>query len=250
MPGGVRLIAVAFGFMTRLPVPHVEMRDGDLARASMLFPLVGLVVAALGIGVRSVLAPLVGLGPAAVAAVLTATLVTGAFHEDGLADAADGIWGGHQPAERLRIMRDSRLGTYGTVALIAAFALRFALLVPASRAVFAAALICGHVLGRAAGPVLVRLLPALHDSSSAGIAEGPPPAGLAVAAVLVAAPLGLAAGAAAIATVLVGAAAMLGCGVLCRRRLGGVTGDAIGATTVVVEVAAIATVVAWFNVVG
>lgn len=244
MRDGMRLLVVAFGFLTRLPVPHVELRDDDLTRASALFGLVGLVVAALGVALRLaagwVWGPVVG----GVVGILTVTLVTGAFHEDGLADAADGLWGGWEPAERLRIMRDSRLGTYGTVALLAVFALRFALLVPLAPAAFAVALVCGHVLGRAAGPVLVHLLPALPDSSSAAIAGPLGRTGRLVTMIVVIVPVTLAAGMVAVPLVAVALAVTAACAMVFRRRLGGVTGDAIGATTVLVEVATIATVAA------
>lgn len=243
VPEWLRLPALAFGFMTRLPVPHVDIGDGDLTRASALFPLVGLVVAAIGVAVDQVVAFVLGPVVGAVAGVLAVTVVTGAFHEDGLADAADGLWGGWEPPERLRIMRDSRLGTYGTVALIGVFALRFALLVPAAPRTFAVALICGHVVGRAAGPVLVTLLPAVTDSSSAGIAGRLGPALWALAGGLVVAPVTLAAGAVTVPVLAVAAAVVLACARLLRRRLGGVTGDGIGATTVLVEVGVIAVVV-------
>ncbi len=240
----LRLLAVAFAFLTRLPVPHVEPRRGDLTRASTLFGVVGLAVATLGVAVR-LLAELVW-GPAvgAVAGVLAITLATGAFHEDGLADTADGLWGGWDPAERLRIMRDSRLGAYGTIALIMAFAVRFVLLVPAAPATFAVALVCGHVLGRAAGPVLVHVLPVPEASSSADIAGRLGRGGRVAMAAVVIGPVAVAAGVLAVPVTAVALVVALACARLYRRRLGGVTGDAIGATTVVVEIAVIATVVA------
>ncbi len=244
MRDGLRLMAVAFGFLTRLPVPRVEVRDGDLTRSSTLFGVVGLTVAALGVAARLlagwVWGPVVG----AVAGVFAITLATGAFHEDGLADTADGLWGGWEPAGRLRIMRDSRLGTYGTVALIMAFAVRFALLIPTSPATFAVALLCGHVLGRAAGPVLVHLLPVPADSSSADIAGRVGPAGRLVTAALVIVPVAVAAGLLALPLIIVALLVTVACAGVYRRRLGGVTGDAIGATTVLIELAVIATVVA------
>jgi adenosylcobinamide-GDP ribazoletransferase len=237
-----RLLAIAFGFMTRLPVPHVDVRDGDLTRASAAFPLVGLAVAAVAVAVRHVTGLVWGPVTGTVVAVLSATAVTGAFHEDGLADTADGLSGGWEPEERVRIMRDSRLGTYGTIALIALFAVRLALLAGLSIATFAVAMVCGHVLGRAAGPVLVSRLPALADSSSAGIAGR---LGRGATAVVVAAtviPVVVAAGVLAPALLVVAGGVVAACAVLYRRRLGGVTGDAIGATTVLVEVAVIAAV--------
>jgi adenosylcobinamide-GDP ribazoletransferase len=239
-----RLLAIAFGFMTRLPVPHVDVRGGDLTRASAAFPLVGLVVAATAIAVRHLTGLVWGPVIGTVTAVLSATIVTGAFHEDGLADTADGLWGGWDPEERLRIMRDSRLGTYGTVALIAVFALRLALLAGLSIGTFAVAMVCGHVLGRAAGPVLVTRLPALPDSSSAAIAGRLGPGATAIAALATLVPVALAAGAFAPVLLAVAAVVVLACGALFRRRLGGVTGDAIGATTVLVELAVIAAVAA------
>lgn len=241
----MRLLAVAFGFLTRLPVPHVEVRDGDLTRASALFGLVGLVVAALGVGVRLLVGWVWGPVVGGVVGVLTVTLCTGAFHEDGLADTADGLWGGWEPAERLRIMRDSRLGTYGTVALLAVFALRFALLVPLQPVTFAVGMVCGHVLGRAAGPVLVGLLPALPQSSGAAIAGQLGRRGWLVYLLVVIVPVTLAAGLLVVPLVAVAVAVIAGCAVVFRQRLGGVTGDAIGATTVLVEVATIATVAAF-----
>ncbi|HEX8927721.1 MAG TPA: adenosylcobinamide-GDP ribazoletransferase, partial [Actinomycetota bacterium] len=146
----------------------------DLRRASALFPLVGLGVAGVGVAARAAVAPLWGTTVATVAAVVAMVLATGAFHEDGLADTADGLWGGWTPAERLAIMRDSRIGTYGTVALIAAFSLRLALLLPLGLADFARALACAHVLARASSLLLAHLLPA---ADAAPRAEQPPRVG-------------------------------------------------------------------------
>ncbi len=244
MRDAVRAVVVAFGFLTRLPVPPVVVREGDLTRASSVFGLVGLVVAAIGVAVRVgaawVWGPVVG----AVAGVLAIAVVTGAFHEDGLADAADGLWGGWEPEQRLRIMRDSRLGTYGALALIGCFALRFALLVPVDAGTYAVALLCGHVLGRAAGPVLVTVLPPLTDSASAAIAGPQPLAGRAVTAVVVLTPVVLTAGVLTVPVLATAAVVTAACAVTLRRRLGGVTGDGIGATTVLIEIAVVAVVVA------
>jgi adenosylcobinamide-GDP ribazoletransferase len=246
----MRRTAVAFVFMTRLPVPRVESRDGDLRHASVLFPLVGLVVATLGVAARALVEPLWGPAAGTVAGVLTVVAATGAFHEDGLADSADGLWGGWEPEQRLAIMRDSRLGTYGTIALLAVFALRFALLVPVPLGMFAAALVSGHVLGRASVLLMVRLAPAVPGSSAADMAEPVGTGPVAVAAVLTIGPVAVAAGVAAILLLLVTAVMTLGAARLFNRRLGGVTGDTLGATIVVVELAAIATMTAWQGISG
>lgn len=239
-----RLLAVALRFLTRLPVPPVAERTGDLARARTFFPLVGVVVAAFGIAVRATLEPLLGPLAATVAAVLATVAVTGALHEDALADTFDGLWGAATPQRRLEIMRDSRLGTYGTVALIGSLLLRIALLAPLDLSGLARAMTVGHTLGRASSLVAVRLAP-LADASSADQVAGPVSrlgavtAAVTVAAVVFAAlgpwaPVPLLAGAA-------GGAALLGIAV---RRLGGISGDVLGAVNQVTHLTAMAAVVA------
>lgn len=163
-----RLFAVALQFLTRLPLPRLEFQRDDLRRASALFPLVGVVVAGVGTGLRAALEPLWGEGVATVAALVAMIAVTGALHEDGLADTADGLWGGWDPARRLAIMRDSRIGTYGAVALIMTLGLRASLLLPLGLADFARAVACGHVLGRASTLLLVRLLPVATPPAARG----------------------------------------------------------------------------------
>jgi adenosylcobinamide-GDP ribazoletransferase len=291
----LRLLAVAVGFLTRAPVPRIDVEADDLRRASAFFPLVGLGVAGAGVAVRAAVEPLWGNGVATIAAIAAMIAVTGAFHEDGLADTADGLWGGWDPAARLAIMRDSRIGTYGTIALITALGLRASLLLPLGLADFARAVACGHVLGRASTLLLARLLPAAPGSpETSAEPEGPPtdgrvgslptdgrvggpPAeplvtreaaragqtasggrprlgasvvgalsawGVAVAVVVVAATLGLAVGPWAPLPLAAGLVVCLGCARLFRRRLEGISGDALGAANQVVDLAAVAVVVA------
>jgi adenosylcobinamide-GDP ribazoletransferase len=241
----MRTTAVAFAFLTRLPVPSVAPREGDLTRASALFPLVGLVVATLAVAARALAEPLWGPAAGAVAGVFTAVAVTGAFHEDGLADTADGLWGGWDPEQRLAIMRDSRLGTYGTIALLGLFAARIALLAAVPLEAFAVAMVCGHVLGRAAPLVLVRSAPTVPGRSGVQIAGPLPLPGAVIAAVVTLAVPFVAAGLAAVPALAIAAVVTFAAAWLFRRRLGGVTGDTLGATTVVVEVGVIAAVLAW-----
>src|SRR5687768_6108501 len=128
MTEAARLFAVAVQFLTRLPVPAIRVDDGDLRRASMFFPLIGILVAGVGLGVRAGTEWALGASVATVLALTAMVAVTGAFHEDGLADTVDGVWGGWTPQRRIEIMRDSRLGTYGAVALFSSLALRYTLL--------------------------------------------------------------------------------------------------------------------------
>src|SRR6266536_2586979 len=220
----LRLFAVAVGFLTRVPVPQTDIRVDDLRRASAFFPLVGLGVAGVGVAVRAAFEPIWGSGVATLAAIAAMILVTGAFHEDGLADTADGLWGGWDPAARLAIMRDSRIGTYGAVALIIVIALRAG--TPATAGVDGEALLGGR---RRLGVSVVGPLGAQ---------------GIGVAAAVVAATLGLAARAWAPIPLAAGLVVCLGCARLFRRRLGGITGDAFGAANQVVELAAVAAIVA------
>jgi adenosylcobinamide-GDP ribazoletransferase len=111
----------AIAFLTRLPVGGGALTARQLSRAALWFPAVGLLVGGVMGGVRALAGTVLDPGPATALAVLAAMLVTGALHEDGLADAADAI-GAHVPRERrLEILRDSRVGTYGALALVFAY---------------------------------------------------------------------------------------------------------------------------------
>jgi adenosylcobinamide-GDP ribazoletransferase len=244
MGESLRLTAVALQFLTRLPVPQIRVDDGDLHRASAAFPLVGVVVAGVGIAVRGGVGLLWGPVVGTVAAVAAMVAVTGAFHEDGLADTADGLWGGWDPQQRIAIMRDSRIGTYGTVALLGALALRVSLLAALPLGPFAAAVLCGAVLGRASTLLLVRLLPAAAAGSGASVVGPLRAGGSAVALGTVVVVLVAAAGVWSPLVLGAGLVVVAACRRLFRRRLGGITGDSLGATNQLVEIAAIAVVAA------
>jgi adenosylcobinamide-GDP ribazoletransferase len=243
-PTPVRLLLVAARFLTRLPLPDVGVQPGDLRRSAPAFPLVGLVVAGVGIAVRAAAGPLLGPVAATVLACAAMVALTGALHEDGLADTFDGLWGGWDAERRLAIMRDSAVGTYGVLALVTVFGLRVALLAPLGLGDFARAVVCGHVLGRAAIVVLAALLPPAAPGRGAEATGRPGPVGASVAALTVALAVGLAVTwwapvVAAVALAVTGA-----CALLFRRRLGGVTGDTLGAACQLVEVAAVVAVAA------
>jgi adenosylcobinamide-GDP ribazoletransferase len=245
--GPLRLLAAAVALLTRLPAGG-EVSPTDLPRATAAFPAVGALVAGVAVAVRAGGEPLVGASAATVAAVLAVVAVTGALHEDGLADVADGLWGGRDPAARLAIMRDSHVGAYGVIALVGALGLQVTVLAPLSVPAFAGAAVAGHVLSRAAVPVLARwVAPADGSGLGAGVAGGPGWVGwLAVAVVAVGATTGAAAAAAhagwAPVPLVAGGLAAWAVGVVLCRRVGGITGDGYGAMIVVVQVVAMASI--------
>ncbi len=221
----------AVQFMTRLPVPGwVGHGPGQLERAARYFPLAGLLVGALGAAVlgtaRVGLPPLVaaGLAVAAVAA------LTGALHEDGLADTADGLLGGWTRDDALRIMKDSRIGAFGAAALVLALGLKVAALAGLP----ALAWVASSAASRLAPVCVMALLPYARqvDAKSAAVAAGP--GGLAVAALCGLLPL-LLLGWRALPALVLAAALTVGLALWFRRRLGGYTGDCLGAVQQVTE---------------
>ncbi len=241
----LRSAAVALQLLTRIPVRLATVTDLDLRRSCVFFPAVGLVVAAAGVLTRYAMAGPLGRPAATVLAVAVMVVITGAFHEDGLADSADGLWGGWTPERRIEIMRDSRLGTYGGAALCLSLLLRVALLAPLTLEVFAAAVVAGHVLGRAAGVLLAGVLPPVADQGLGAKVIGPRDAGTWVAVGLQSVAVAAwAVGRSLWLPLLVALLAVLFVRRLARRKLGGLTGDLLGAVNQVAHIGVMAAVVA------
>ena len=229
----------AVAFFTRIPVATSPADEWSLAEASWAFPLVGAGIGAVAALVFLV-AQLARLGdwPSALLAVLSGLLLTGALHEDGLADTADGIFGGNDRDHQLAIMRDSRHGTFAVLALVLSVGLRAAALAQIGSVVFAGlALIAAHAISRALLPVAMWRLP-LARTQGLGAEAGRPRPPMVLAGVLIALAIGATAlgplhglVAMAAATVAVGAA-----GALAQRRIGGYTGDVLGAFQQITEV--------------
>ena len=234
MIGDLRL---ALAFLTRIPA-HDPARPFDaarLSRAALWFPAVGLVVGGIMGAVRVGADLVLAAGPATLLAMLAAVVVTGGFHEDGLADASDGM-GAHVSRERrLEIFKDSRVGTYGALAAVFMVLFPYAVLVPLDGSEFVRAALAGHVLGRWSTLPQSLLLPPAAGQGSGGLVRASAPVvlgGTAFAAGLTLLTGGLVAGAIALAT----AVALTGLGgTYFRARLGGVTGDTFGAVNKVVE---------------
>lgn len=160
-------VVVAFAFLTRLPIHH---RDGvSLHRSARWFPLVGAVVGCIGGGSFWLAAQRLPGLPSAVIALLVTVLVTGGFHQDGLADIADGLVGGWTPEDRLRILKDSRHGTYGVLAIVLQSLLQVSLLSTMSARDGFVALVCAHTLARLA-PVALMFTKAAPGQAGMGTA--------------------------------------------------------------------------------
>jgi adenosylcobinamide-GDP ribazoletransferase len=229
------------------PVDAAARASAFLARGAGLFPLIGVFVgtaAALGL-----LASFhVGLHPLACAlvALATAALVTGALHEDGLADFFDGLGAGRSRDNRLRAMDDSHLGSCGALALIFAVGVRAAMLSGLfSPDTAALAVICGAAVSRAVLPGLMRWLPPAKGDGLAAAAGRPEPTQVALAVLIALAAALLCVGfwgaVSALAAALVAAAIV---GLAAQRLLGGKTGDVLGAAQVIAEIAVIAAIAA------
>lgn len=236
----------AFVFFSRLPVGGFPYRASDWHWAPAHLPLVGAVV---GAGSAAVLAlgGALGLGPLlrAVLAVAASVWLTGALHEDGLADSADGLGGGGDRERVLAIMKDSRIGSYGAIALGLALLARVAALseLPAS-AWFA--LVAVHVGARVAPVWLLCALPYVNDRADAksqGLfrpraLHGAVALGWSLSVAMVAVALGGLPARAALAAVLAPLVLVPLLASYFRRRVGGVTGDLLGAAEQLAEVAA------------
>jgi adenosylcobinamide-GDP ribazoletransferase len=230
---------VALAFLTRLPVRQGQVwRDADLAGSVPLFPLVGALIGLAG-GLAYALALGLGLPPWPAAALALATSIgaTGALHEDGLADVADGWGGGRTREDKLRIMRDPRIGSYGTIALTLALLARAGALVAlADPLQVMTALITAGAVSRAALPPVMIGLPQARSDGLAALAGRPHPLRATAAALIAALAAAALLGPSAPAALVAGAVGALAVALLARHQIGGYTGDVLGAVQQLAEV--------------
>lgn len=223
-------LRTAFALLTRVPVPLREPVP-DVSRATPFFPLVGAFIgSAVGlVAWGAIEAGVPRLGAAALAMV-TGILLTGALHEDGLADVADGFGGGYGRARKLEIMRDSRLGTYGTLALVLASLMKASAIAALNPARLLPVLVAAYAIPRAAMVVTTMWLPPARTDGMAASA-GPTALRHAFAAMAIGIGIGAAFLSACDLAIAV-SAALLGGGAIAtvaRWQIGGRTGDVIGA---------------------
>ena len=231
-------LRVALALLTRLPLPlSAETFAAHKTRAFWAYPLAGLVVAMLATLVGGT-ALWISLPPWGAAGLMLATqiIVTGALHEDGLADSADGLWGGWDRSRRLEIMKDSHIGSYGVLALVLSVLIRAACLAACADAganalIFAA--FASAPLSRAACIAVMYTLPNARDTGLSVSAGRPSKAHLAAAITI-----------GALACLIYGTltalvlAALITAAVhqIARIKIGGQTGDILGATQQLTEI--------------
>ena len=239
-------LTASLRFLTRLPIPGRPTTAAQISRAVGWFPLVGALVglATAGVhvlGLRLWPAPL-----AAVVAVAFGLMLTGGFHEDGATDAADGLGGGWSPERVLEIMKDSRIGAYGTMALWALLTLRWAALVALDRRALLA-LPLAMAWGRWSSVALLRALPALGQGLAKELRHDTGLGPLLAASLLVVL-LNLAAMALGLHDLWKPAAAagitLLAWTFYLKHTLGGQSGDLLGAGNQLVEAAVLLTLLA------
>ena len=238
-------LRAAIGLLTRLPLPQsaTPLRG---AAAAWAWPVAGVLIGALAAMVAAV-ALFLGLPPAVAAALTLAAqaMLTGAMHEDGLADSADGLWGGWDKARRLEIMKDSHIGSYGVLALLLITLARWSAL----SSLLAMGGHLGGILAVAAvsRAPMVALMAWLPNARSSGLSHsvGRPDAKAAGLASVIALVICFAlSGWHAIGMVAFVASVTLGVGLVARAKIGGQTGDILGAAQQLAEAAALCALVA------
>ena len=233
-------LRTATAFLTRLPMPHpTGPMPQNFVRAHRLFPLVGAGIGA-AVGLLCLGLRMIGVPDLAAAALAlgASAILTGALHEDGLADVADGFGGGRDLASKLEIMRDSRLGTYGALILMVSFVTKLSALATLSDAVVVQSMIAAHALGRGVLPAMSMSLDYARKDGLARNAGRPDAAtaGLALVFACVVALLTLSWTNAFLAA-LVAAIAAAGMAWLAQRQIDGQTGDVLGGAEQLAETA-------------
>ena len=249
LPAPLADILIALRFFSRLPLPatprEIALGSRGLVQAVPVVPIAGAIIGVVPALVL-VAASAGGLPPsiAAPLAIATLVVVTGALHEDGLADCADGFGGGHSRARKLEIMRDSRIGTFGGCAIALSLYLRAAsLAVIAGHSVMlaAAVLVASAAVARTLCLLPLTILPAARidgvGAAAGAIDRGRYGVALGVAVVIgfLPAVCGASLGRVAFALIAAALAALAVCGIA-RRQVGGQTGDVAGAAQQIAEI--------------
>ena len=246
---------LALRFFTRLPIPNWFSKDQDqtpkLNEAIIAFPIAGLLIGIIPALVWYVTSQFLSPFLAATLAVFMGTLITGALHEDGLADCADGLGATHEKERALEIMRDSTIGTYGTVALIFSFIIRISALASLSAMNGLIAILIAHAVARATMSIAIHSAKYIRASGLGdAVSEGADKtdflititAGLLIT-ILPSFGAGILGAFAAFVLAMFTAWAFLQ---FLKSRLGGYTGDGLGAMEQIAEITVLTTLAAFW----
>ena len=235
-----KLFLSAVAFLTRLPVaPAMQADPEGLSSSAVFFPLVGLLVSVVPVVMNRLFSKIVAYDVVIVLVLVFLVAVTGGLHEDALADAADGFGGGWGKDQILNIMRDSRVGSFGALAIALGLLARFVFLsnIPPPR--FDCYLVAGQVTCRWTALPLAFFLPPAREQSGQGarVAGKITIFTLTTGTLLTVAIVGMALGVKALWVMLAAVMITVASGAYYRQRIGGVTGDCLGATIQITEVA-------------
>jgi adenosylcobinamide-GDP ribazoletransferase len=234
----VSLFLVAVAFLTRLPVPRtIQNAPDSLARSVAFFPLVGLLVSVGAVILNHVFSRYVPHDVVVVIILVFLVVITGGLHEDALADAADGFGGGWEKDRILSIMRDSRTGSFGALAIALGLLVRFVFMTNLPIEMFDRYLIAGQVTSRWTTLPLAFFLPPAREGSGHGVLVASKVTGfsLVMGTIFAVAILGAALGTKALWPFLAAIAITAASGAYYHRRIGGITGDCLGATNQIAE---------------
>lgn len=247
-------LLAAIRFFTRIPLPAgwndwVGHSAEQLAHAPRYLPLIGVMVGTVGAMTTEIAAMALPMTVAIVLGMAATILVTGAFHEDGLADSADGFGGGWDKPQVLAIMKDSRIGSYGVLALVLALLLKFVALLELDAVLtfdegppfgLAYLLMAAHAASRFAPVALMHFLDYVRDdeaTKSKPLTARLGPVSLSFATLCALVPLLLLPFATAALAITAMAVTTIACGYYFQRRIGGYTGDCLGASQQLAELA-------------
>lgn len=218
---------ISIAFLTRIPVAHGPV--GSIAGLTSWFPVTGALIGSITASVWILASSLVSPLSASVLAMLTAVCITGAFHHDGLADAMDGLVGGWTSDQRLSILKDSRHGTYGVMALVLQVALQVSLLSELPVKTGAVALVVIHSLGRTSAVWMMKSGRGLKEGMGANYVAEVRWAHLGIATVWCSVIVVLLLGVIGIVVMATVAMAAYIFSHWARRKIGGIVGDVLGA---------------------
>ncbi len=241
----LKIFFTAMMFLTRIPCPKwVDHAPDNLAKSSVYFPLVGVLVGGIGAVVYHLVAYAYAPNFAALCGISATVVITGAFHEDAFADVCDGF-GGWTPQRRLEIMRDSRVGSFGVAGLVLILGAKATLIsaMPVSRATLA--FLAAHAVARWSSLILMSRFASVTDSTSLArpFTSAITPTRMLLATLLAAAVALLCGPATAITLFAVTLLLCQGAGTFFRKWVGGISGDCIGAVNQLTELVCYAVIV-------